>query len=365
MADDRPLSLSITHTDANGGTTSVDYSEEKSPHRLGQFMEMSSPEGSGTTRIYYCKWEKRYLFCEALEGFNELHDAAPLGINTKYIRRANPHGYEKGYYDTPATYSGARNWQYCVKTEVIGEREGEKYEAPSGGSVTYQPWYKYAVVRATYAALDYDLAEDSTVYEVLGSGGSYRAKEWQRNCRILYKQGGKYTVDRSNYLKWATDPPESPLQTVSPDNAVGSGFGVARWEPFADLVVQWLDVPFIPLLAMRRCQGKVNQELFLDGHPDYLGGFDPETMLFLGGEPVRNTTRLNRKTYNITYYFREVHIRPTGTDTDPYGHNHLPRLIENQTKRKYQRVSYDGLTALTTGTPFIDVEEFDLLFKAP
>lgn len=339
----RDLSLTYPHESGVDLPYSVEC-ENSGPY------ERDGNGGSGASLVYHCNWVDRFKFKEALMGYAEIK-----GENgSRYLHRVNPAGYHNGYRNAE-TYE---NWLYCVDTETTGEfvlptTVADREEAGITGLPSW-PHFKYATIRAQFVSLLHDLKEDEDIVF------DEQRREWLRNCIVEDKPGGKYQQDRQQPYKWTDD--QTPVK-----------FAASFWDAYEDVVVHWLDVPWVPLEPIRNCIGRVNDGSILKGARGLPHGIPYGCALLVAAEIVVKPKVLNRRYADVTFYIRRV--QKPRDPADPllgHGHNELPKIVEvdvgggvMKNRRQYLRISLDGTTDIGYGNQLYDEADYDQLFQAP
>lgn len=339
----RPLQLSYTHPDGTVVRYAIEYDRPNPAERDGA-------NGSGASMLFYCLWEQRFKLKEILLGFNEIKDTG----SERYLRRVNPTSYHNGYTN-PESYEG---WLYCIDIETFGEAPlptSSFDDATEAGitNVSRWPHYKYACIRAQFVGLLHDILEDEDTTSVDGR------REWLRNCIIQDKPGGKYTQDRQQVFKWV-------------DDSAPAKFAPAFWDAYEDITVQWLDVPWVPLKAIRNCIGRVNITNILKGARGLPDGIAVESALLVAAEIVVKPKVLNRRYADITYYIRRVQKPAMDDEVSDHGHNELPRIVTEDLgsgtmgpRRRFIYLSLDGTTSTRIGNMLYDLADYEQLFEVP
>lgn len=339
----RDLELFVIHDSGDEVRYSIEY-ERPAP------QERDGANGSGASMLFYCNWKDRFKMKECLLGYNEIKDVS----GTRTLHRVNPMSYHNGYINDTNEYEG---WVYCIDTETFGENElptlaADKTEAGIS-NIDQWPHFMYAKMRAQFVSLLHDVKTDE---EVVVDG---ERREWLRNCIIEDKPGGKYTQDRQQVFRWVDD--ETPVK-----------FAPAFWDAYEDIVVHWLDVPWVPLKAIRNCIGRVNEGNILKGARGLPLGIAVESALLVAAEITVKPKTLNRRYADITYFIRRIQKPAIAPDVSDYGHNELPKIIEVDTgggvmkpRRRFIRISLDATTGVNEGNPLYDLADYDQLFEVP
>lgn len=340
---ERDLALTATHADGSTLHYAIDY--DRGVH------EQDGAGGSGASLLFWCNWEERFKFKEILLGYNEIVDGGSGG--TRSLSRINPFGYHNGYTND----SSYVDWLYCVDAQTRGEAPlpTSTVAAVTEAGITNiarWPHYKYAAIEAKFVALLHDIYEDA---DIVVDG---ETREWLRNCIVEDKPGGKYSQDRQQPYLWTTD--QTPVK-----------FAPGFWDPYEDIVVHWLDVPWYPLKAIRNCIGRVNESNILKGARGLPLGIQNGCALLVAAEVLVKPKLLNRRYADITYYIRRIQKPKEEGETNDHGHRELPRIIEvdvsgvNKNRRRWEFISLDGTNSVANGNMLYDEADYDQLFAVP
>lgn len=356
---DRALSLTLVGEKySDGAALSIPYAEERSDPDV---IEQGSPEGSGTTRTFYCKWGARFSFIDNMIGFAKVNPAGTDGVastatfNGKHIHRKLPFGYHMGQYSAygpDGVGSGNfSNWVYA--TRYVCVPDGAKANDADGAAV-YEPKAEYAKVMITFTALEYDIGTtDAAIYQTGASpSGPYTVdgmKEWQRYTRIMQKPTSQFYQFPGNCLR-LVNYPAAPhiLDRIRPQEVL---------EASADLWLYCFDLPFDPIQGIRRVFGKVNQ------YPcfptvDNVNGQPAESLHFVAAEIQQLPVRMGRKYWNCQLGFRKTMHQDTTGVVRGWNFVRYPVADGDHFSLRLFRASADGTSALTAGNPLYDVEDF-------
>lgn len=340
---ERDLSLTVNHDDGTPIKYAIEYDKS-------QLREQDGAAGSGASMLFYCNWHERFKFKEVLLGYSEIKDSG----GSRTLHRVNPQGYPNGYINTEVY----ENWIYCVDTQTYGEAplptSSSEDVIDAGGiqNISRWPHFKYACVEAKFVSLLHDIKEDD---DIVHEG---ERREWLRNCIVEDKPGGKYSQDRQQPFRWITD--GTPVK-----------FAPAFWDAYEDIVVHWMDVPWVPLKAIRNCIGRTNITNFLKGARGLPLGIQVGCALLVAAEVTVKPKTLNRRYADITYYIRRVQKPAEEGETSDHGHNELPRIVEVEIssvkymRRRFEYISLDGTASTANGNMLYDEADYDQLFEVP
>lgn len=359
MADDRALQLTLTGEKySDGSTINIAYAEERSDPDL---IEQFSPEGSGCTRTFYCKWNARFAFIDSVLGFAKVNESGTDGVsstatfNGKHIHRRLPIGYHMGcttVIGSDGVGSGDySNWVYA--TRAVAMPDGEKTN-DADGSLTYSPKSDWAKILVTFTALEYDIGgADSAIYQTGASpSGPYIVdgmREWERFTRPIQKPTSQFYQFPGHCLKLIDYP--SAGQTLGPIRPQ------EVLEESADFWLYCYDLPMDPIQGIRRVFGRVNKFACFPT-ADNTAGQPAETLHFVAADIQRLPLRMGRKYWNCQLGFRKTMHKDTTDTVRGWNHVRYASPDGNHFSLRLFRASADGTSSLAAGNPLYDVDDF-------
>ena len=288
----------------------------------GSPEEVLARDASRTMRAIYTRWADRFQAVKDFVGWSEAL-AAPGG--TKFISRKTPHRHPEA--------------PFMVCTGCSRPMEGISFKGKGPADVLFGQVakYEFAKIYLDYSTTRYDVVEDENTK---GLGGQPDDGATFRYVTKLFNPGGKFLTIPRGHMKWADGVNANDVVT----------WELPRFIPEGELLLDWADVPTLPLQAILNCDGKLNGAAF--------AGFPAETLLMHPPRITPTMDPLGKRTWNIQYTFKWLPSRDNG-GVDR-GHNYVLKYLKDTKRLDYKLARSDGAVG---GDALYATADFRTLFR--
>lgn len=302
-------------------------------------------------RVFDVPWTKAWEFGAHVTGYPRLHSLATVDVNatdvasylaSAYIQRITPMscGIDAIDLDPDNGPDLPQRFLWATDFDVDGIKPVDFEEISQMGR------YLWARVTVDFQAAPFRIRKDQDMPTVSGSPVEYNMTRYVTPMVNPYAQ---FVTLPAHAFLYVNDTNTADQVAVQNTNGV--------IQVFANVSYTWHEVPVIPYAALELL-GKSNDATF--------GGFERETLNYIGCQVVPYRKASGQRVFDITYMMKR--FKP-GTDTTvtpnvAKGWNHVIRFSNEAVKSArtlptYQRVSHNGLS---TGDPIFPRDDFRKLF---